>query len=69
MEDTIPPLAYNVQTLRRASGLGRSTIHEDIASGRLKARKLGAKLVILHEDAKAWLDSLPTRQPSKKGVS
>lgn len=61
-----PPLAYDVQGLMRASGWGRSKIYEDLAAGKLKARKSAGKLVILYEDARAWLLALPEREPSKK---
>lgn len=61
-----PPLAYDMQGLIKASGWGRSKIQEDIAAGRLKARKSTGKLIILYEDARAWLLALPVREPSKK---
>lgn len=61
-----PPLAYDVQGLMKASGWGRSKICEDIAEGKLKARKSAGKLIILYEDAREWLMALPVREPSKK---
>jgi hypothetical protein len=60
-----PPLAYDVQGLMKASGWGRSKIQEDIAAGKLRARKSAGKLVILYEDARAWLLAFPVREPSK----
>jgi hypothetical protein len=60
-----PPLAYDMQGLIKASGWGRSKIQADIAAGRLKARKSAGKLIILYEDARAWLNALPVREPSK----
>jgi hypothetical protein len=60
-----PPLAYDVAGLAKSSGRCRSIIFEDIAAGRLTARKAGGKLVILYDDAKAWLHNLPVRAPSK----
>jgi len=50
----------------KASGWGRSKICEDIAEGRLKARKSAGKLIILYDDAREWLLALPVRPPSKK---
>jgi hypothetical protein len=61
-----PPLAYDMQGLIKASGWGRSKIQADIAAGRLKARKSAGKLIILYEDARAWLLALPVREPSEK---
>ncbi len=40
-------------------GVGRSRLYEEIAAGRLKARKVGARTIILHTDRDAWLASLP----------
>lgn len=52
-------LAYTIPELVSASGAGRSKIYEEIAAGRLKVRKLGKRTLALHEDATAWLQSLP----------
>lgn len=60
------PLAYDIKSLVEASKIGRSTIYEDMAAGQLKARKAGRRTVFLHEDAVAWLQSLPVREPSSK---
>jgi hypothetical protein len=61
-----PPLAYDIPGLAKATGRGRSLIFQDIAAGRLTARKAGGKLIVLYEDAKAWLQALPVREASKK---
>lgn len=58
------PLAYDIKGLSEASGRGRSIIYEDMAAGRLIARKAGGKNIILHDDAVAWLEALPIREPS-----
>lgn len=60
------PLAYDIQGLVQASGIGRSTIYEEMAAGQLKARKAGRRTVVLHEDAVIWLQALPVREPSSK---
>lgn len=39
--------------------VGKTKAYAEIKAGRLKARKIGSKTVILARDAKAWLDSLP----------
>lgn len=56
-------LSYDVKGLMKATGWRRWKIQEDIAAGRLKARKSAGKLIILREDAVAWLQSLPVREP------
>ena len=40
-------------------GVGRSRLYDEIAAGRLKARKVGARTIILHSDRDEWLASLP----------
>ena len=64
-----PPLAYDVRGLMKASGWGRSKIQEDIAAGRLKARRGAGKLIIMYDDAKASLLALPLREPSSTEAS
>lgn len=63
-----PPLAYDVEGLMRASGWGKTKIKDDIAAGKLKARRGAGKLVILYEDARAWLLAMPECEPSKKAA-
>ena len=53
--------AYSVENFGDSFSIGRSTIYEEIRSGRLKVRKAGARTLISHEDAMAWLNALPTR--------
>lgn len=60
-----PPLAYDVRGLTKACGRGRSMILNDIHAGRLTARRAGGKLIILYEDAKTWLQSLPLHEAPK----
>jgi excisionase family DNA binding protein len=38
---------------------GRSTAYEEIAAGRLRARKIGRKTIITQDDAEEWLRNLP----------
>jgi hypothetical protein len=53
--------AYSVDRFGRLFNIGRSMIYEEIRAGRLKVRKAGARTLIAHEDAMAWLNALPTR--------
>lgn len=52
-------IAYSPKSLAQAADTGLTKIWEAIKSGDLKARKFGRKRLILHEDAMAWLKSLP----------
>jgi hypothetical protein len=52
-------LAYTIPEFVRASGLSRSGIYLAIRSGALRARKYGARTIILGPDARRFLRSLP----------
>jgi excisionase family DNA binding protein len=43
----------------RVAGIGRTKIYEAISDGRLKARKLGKRTLVLRADLQAFLASLP----------
>ena len=43
----------------KMAGVGRSTIYEELASGRLSARKLGRRTIIPEHALREWMDSLP----------
>lgn len=59
MENNPQKLAYTPQSLSQFAEVGKTRIFEAIKGGDLKARKFGRKNLILHEDAVAWLKSLP----------
>ena len=52
-------LTYTIDQIARAGPLSRSKIYEEIAAGRLKARKAGRRTVILAQDYQAYLEALP----------
>ena len=54
-------LAYDTDQLRDKAGVGKTTIFAEIRAGRLKARRLGRKLLFRHDDVMAWLNDLPER--------
>ena len=58
-EGKLDQIAHSVMGAARRAGVGRSTIYEELASGRLSARKLGRRTVILEADLRQWLTSLP----------
>lgn len=53
------PIAYTIPEAAKAAGIGRSTLYEEIAAGRLSARKFGRRTLILREDLEALLKRLP----------
>ena len=60
---SVPPGgALSVRDFCRWSSLGRTAVYEEIGRGRLKARKVGRRTIILFEDARRWLETLPTHE-------
>ncbi len=64
LQRKIDPAGLSVIEAARLAGVGRSTIYEELASGRLQARKLGRRTVILDADLRQWLASLPVMKSS-----
>ncbi|MFO1136035.1 MAG: DNA-binding protein [Rhodoblastus sp.] len=54
-------LSFSPEGLADATGTGRTAVFGEIKAGRLKARKLGRRTIILRQDAEAWLQSLPAK--------
>jgi excisionase family DNA binding protein len=61
------PLAISIEDVTKASGLGRSKVYEEIRDGRLLARKVGKRTLILMADLKAWLEAFPPITPNQAG--
>lgn len=51
---------HSITETARLLGIGRSTLYVLIKDGRLPARKLGKRTLILHEDLERFIASLPT---------
>jgi excisionase family DNA binding protein len=51
-------LAVSVNQAAEAAGISRSSLYEEMAAGRLKFAKVGARRVILVDDLREWLASL-----------
>ena len=54
--------AYSIAETMAQSGLGRDTIYKAIHQGRLKARKLGRRTIVLASDLQAFLETLPVME-------
>ena len=52
-------VAFTIKEAARASGLSRSLLYVAIGRGSLRARKCGARTVILDLDLRQFLQSLP----------
>jgi excisionase family DNA binding protein len=58
-------LGWSIIDAARTANVGRSTIYEEIRAGRLVARKMGRRTIILDRDLQAWLSTLPTLKTSR----
>jgi excisionase family DNA binding protein len=59
-------LTYSIEEARKVTGVGRTVLYEEIKAGRLRAVKRGRRTLILAEDLRRWLASLP---PIRKEVA
>lgn len=55
------PIAHSVEGVLQIVPCGRTTVFSAISSGALKARKIGRRTIILDEDLRLWLMSLPSK--------
>src|SRR5262245_49745199 len=51
--------AFAVREFCARYGICRQTFYDEVKRGRIRAKKLGKKTVILRSDAEAWAKSLP----------
>jgi hypothetical protein len=51
--------AFAVREFCAVYGICRQTFYDEIKRGRIRARKLGAKTMILKSEAERWAKSLP----------
>jgi hypothetical protein len=58
--------AWSVEVWAARHGLSRAAAYREIASGRLVARKVGARTIITAEDSAAWRRSLPRAPASAR---
>jgi excisionase family DNA binding protein len=52
-------VAYSVDEVRVLANLGRDSLYKAINSGRLPARKVGRRTLVLATDLRRYLESLP----------
>jgi excisionase family DNA binding protein len=53
-------IALTINEACRVSGLGRTKLYDLIKDGRIKARKLDKRTLIVRSDLEAYLNGLPT---------
>ncbi len=52
-------ISLTIQDVSKTTGIGRTKVFELIREGKLPARKIGTRTIILAEDLKSFLDKLP----------
>jgi hypothetical protein len=57
--ENAPRLAFSIESFADAHEIGRSSVFNEINSGRLKARKVNGRTIITDEDAAEWRANLP----------
>jgi hypothetical protein len=57
--DDVYKVAFTIKQAAKASGLSRSVLYVAIGHGALKARKCGARTLILDSDLRRFLQNLP----------
>jgi hypothetical protein len=53
------PRAQSIDQFCRCYGVGRTMVYAQIKMGQLRARKIGKRTIITHDDAEDWLRNLP----------
>jgi hypothetical protein len=61
MQNDVRKIAYSIDDVVKLVGIGRSLLFEELAAGRIVAKKIGRRTVILETDLSAWLTSLPQK--------
>lgn len=54
------PLAYRIDDACSIAGVGRTLLYAAIRDGKLKAKKMGRRTLILRTSLEAWLAALPS---------
>ena len=54
----VPRVTLSIDEARNATGLGRNSIYQAIAAGKLRSVKLGRRRLIRVEDLAAFINSL-----------
>jgi excisionase family DNA binding protein len=57
--DSFRAAAFTINEAAKVAGVGRSTLYAELASGRLKAKKLGRRTIVPEHALAEWMSSLP----------
>lgn len=65
MEAQLDKLSYSLASLADATDLSVDSIQKAIKKDELVASYFGSKPIILRDEARRWLDSLPNDKPER----
>lgn len=65
MASTTEKGAMSVNEFLDWASIGRTKFYEELATGRLRIRKIGRKSIVTMTDAIEWLNSLPVEGASE----
>jgi hypothetical protein len=57
--------ALSIQEFSQVYGPGRTSVYEELKSGRLRGRKVGRRTIIAEDDAEDWLRHLPVIEAAR----
>ncbi|WP_442680632.1 helix-turn-helix domain-containing protein [Sphingomonas sp. ASY06-1R] len=57
-----PKLAYTLKEAIAATGIGKTSLYDDMAAGRLTAKKRGTSTIILTDELRRYLAELPNAE-------
>ncbi len=64
-------IAYSALLACQKIGIGKTLLFAEIKAGRLRAKKVGRRTLILDSDLRAYAENLPSavnpRRPAKRG--
>jgi len=63
---TTEPLAYTISEAVKAAALSRTELYRAVGRGELTLRKRGKRSLILADELRRWLTSLPTSSSPTK---
>jgi hypothetical protein len=62
------PLAYTISEAVKAAAISRTELYRAFGRGELTLRKRGKRSLILADELRRWIESLPTATPSTKAA-
>lgn len=57
---TAQKIAYGVEQAAEAVCVSTDTIRRELHAGRLASRRFGRRILIGHDELRAWFDALPS---------